>query len=143
MSVPVKIARGDGAQERREGHTWRSVGLLALVAIMGRGTCAASAAPGVSPYLPLNLSPQIERMVERVLILGGQPTLTRPVPITKIMKALPAACRRDAALCAQVNRYLDRYFGIVGITHASAAAGAAGKIATSEPPRPFHVASKF
>jgi hypothetical protein len=84
--------------------------------------CQAS---GASPYLPLNLSPEIERKVERVLILAGQPVLTRPVPISKIMLALPKARRRDPALCAEVDRYLDRYFKTSGITHASAEVAAA------------------
>ena len=76
--------------------------------------CLASAAPftahanGATPYLPLNLSPEIERKVEQVLILGGQPVLTRPVPIARVMQALPKACERNARLCAEVRHYVDR-----------------------------------
>ena len=40
-----------------------------------------ASASGASPYLPLNLSPEIERQVERVLVLGGHAVLPRPVPI--------------------------------------------------------------
>jgi hypothetical protein len=76
-------------------------------------------ASGVSPYLPLNLSPEIERKVERVLILAGQPAMTRPIPVAKIMLALPRARKLDRTLCAQVERYLDRYFKSSGIAHAS------------------------
>jgi hypothetical protein len=86
--------------------------LLALI------FAAQTHAGGASPYLPLNLSPQIERKVERVLILAGEPTLTRPIPIAKIMMALPKARRLDPALCAQVDHYLDRYFTSAGIGHA-------------------------
>jgi Capsule assembly protein Wzi len=82
-------------------------------------------ASGASPYLPLNLSPEIERKVERVLILAGQPVLTRPVPIAKIMLALPKARKFDPTLCAQVEGYLNRYFRTSGITHVSGEVAAA------------------
>jgi hypothetical protein len=100
---------------------WAATLLLAV----GLAASASARASGASPYLPLNLSPEIERKVERVLILGGQPVLTRPVPLDKILLALPKARRLDRALCAEVERYLDRYFGRAALTHASAEAAAA------------------
>jgi hypothetical protein len=33
-------------------------------------------ARGVSPYLPVNISPEIERKIERVLMLAEQPVVT-------------------------------------------------------------------
>ncbi len=89
--------------------------------ILSRGALAS----GASPYLPLNLAPEIERQVERVLVLGGRTVMTRPVPIATVLEALPKACKRDAALCHQVRRYLDRYFGEAGVTEASAEVAAA------------------
>ena len=76
-------------------------------------------ASGASPYIPLNISPEIERKVERVLILAGEPAITRPVPIAKVLKALPKARRLDPQLCAQVDNFLDHYFGEAGVGHAS------------------------
>jgi hypothetical protein len=76
-------------------------------------------ASGTTPYLPLNLSPEIERQIERVLVLGGRPVMTRPVRVDTVLQALPKACKRDAALCRQVRRYLDRYFGAAGVTEGS------------------------
>jgi capsule assembly protein Wzi len=90
---------------------------LLLVSLMLAATSAHGS--GASPYLPLNLSPEIERKVERVLVLAGEPALTRPVPIAKILKALPKARRLDPQLCAQVDNFLDHYFGEAGIGHAS------------------------
>jgi hypothetical protein len=101
--------------------TW-AVGLV-LAAQLGTGSAAR--ASGASPYLPLNLSPGIERKIERVLILGGQPVLTRPISVDKVMLALPKARRLDRALCAEVERYLDRYFRSSALTHASAEVAAA------------------
>lgn len=110
-------------------QAWAATLLLAT----GLGVSGAARASGASPYLPLNLSPGIERKIERVLILGGQPVLTRPVSVDKVMLALPKARRFDRALCAEVERYLDRYFRSRGVTHASAEVAAATHSTTTLP----------
>jgi len=76
-------------------------------------------ARGVSPYLPLNLEPEIESQIERVLILGDKPVMSRPIPAARVLAALPKACAIDAALCHRVQQYLARYTHGSGITHAS------------------------
>jgi Capsule assembly protein Wzi len=76
-------------------------------------------AAGVTPYLPLNLEPEIESQIERVLILGDQPVLTRPIAAATVLKALPKACKKDPVLCEKVERYLARYTRHSGVTHAS------------------------
>jgi len=83
-----------------------------------------AAARGVTPYLPLNLEPEIERQIERVLILGDKPILTRPIAAATVLDALPKACAADAALCERVRHYLQRYMRDSGITHASLEAAA-------------------
>jgi hypothetical protein len=93
------------------------VGRLATGLALGFQGVAMAA--GVSPYLPLNLEPEIESQIERVLILGNQPVLTRPIPAAVVLKALPKACKVDAALCERVQRYLARYTHSSGLTHAS------------------------
>jgi hypothetical protein len=116
------------------GRGFRSATLAALATGVFLAAASSGArASGASPYLPLNLSPEIERQVERVLVLGGRPLLTRPVPIATVLEALPAACRRDAALCRRVRRYLDRYFGDAGITEASVEVAAASHSTTTQP----------
>jgi hypothetical protein len=75
-------------------------------------------ARGVSPYLPLNMSPHMERQIERVLILADQPILSRPIPAATVLDALPAACRIDRVLCSQVRRYLNRYMRRLNVDHA-------------------------
>src|SRR5580658_9436978 len=87
---------------------WPSLACAAAAAlILSLWMTTDARASGASPYLPLNLSPEIERQVERVLVLGGHPVMTRPVPIAAVLEALPKACRRDAALCRRVRHYLD------------------------------------
>ena len=80
----------------------------------------ASWARGASPYLPLNLSPEIERQIERVLILADRPITSRPIAAATVLEALPAACRIDPALCTRVRRYLNRYMDKIGLAEASA-----------------------
>ena len=107
---------------RTSGSVVAAVVLLAALAY-----AAAAAAGGATPYLPLNLSPEIEAKIERVLILAGEPLLTRPIPIARVMQALPKACDRDARLCAEVRHYLDRYFQSVAVTHGSVEVAAASR----------------
>ena len=96
----------------------RKIGRVAAGLSLIAGPCAFAA--GVSPYLPLNLEPEIEAQIERVLILGDQPVMTRPIAAATVIKALPKACKKDAELCEQVERYLARYTHRSGLTHASA-----------------------
>jgi hypothetical protein len=104
----------------------RRAAFVATVTLLaGLGPSGIAGASGVSPYLPLNLSPEIERKVERVLVLGGQPVLTRPISVDKVLRALPRARRLDRELCAEVEHYLDRYFRHAAVTHASVEAAGA------------------
>src|SRR5271168_3014102 len=77
-------------------------------------------AAGVSAYLPLNLEPEMERQIERVLILADEPILKRPFAVKLVEDALPQACMVDKPLCTQVKRYLQRYSRDYAVTHASA-----------------------
>jgi Capsule assembly protein Wzi len=74
---------------------------------------------GVTPYLPLNLDPEVEREVERVLVLGDKPVMTRPIPAARVLAALPKACQVDALLCSRVRRYLKHYMQGSGVEFAS------------------------
>lgn len=94
---------------------------------------STSWARGASPYLPLHLSPEIERQIERVLILADNPVLVRPIAAATVLDALPAACRIDPVLCRSVRRYLDRYMGKFGLPHASAEIAAVDGVVTALP----------
>ncbi len=90
--------------------------------------CLLAAAPlcarGVSPYLPLNLDPELEREVERVLILGDRPVMTRPIPAAMVLDALPKACAIDPVLCRRVRRALKPYMQDSALEFASVEASA-------------------
>ncbi len=88
-----------------------------LVAVLVAVSASWSAfGRGVSPYLPLNLAPDIERKVERVLILAGKPVMRRPIAAAVVLDALPAACEIDVLLCEQVRQYLQLYQRDAGVT---------------------------
>src|SRR5271155_4316539 len=80
----------------------------------------ATWAAGVSAYIPLNLEPEMERQIERVLILADEPILKRPFAVELVKLALPQACKIDKPLCRKVQRYLERYSRDYAVTHASA-----------------------
>ena len=100
------------------------------------GLVALSAhARGVSPYLPLQQSPEIERAIERLLILADVPILKRPIAAATVLDALDKACDRDALLCEQVKRYLASYMRGGGIEHASLSASVVNGAVTAMPNR--------
>ncbi|HYM43864.1 MAG TPA: hypothetical protein VET46_13975, partial [Steroidobacteraceae bacterium] len=100
---------------------WR----IALLCLAGTFGAAAHADP-LTAYLPLNLEPEMERQIERVLILADEPVLKRPFAVELVRVALPEACKKDVALCSRVRRYLERYSRGAGLTHASATAAVDG-----------------
>ena len=94
---------------------------VVLLCLLSPGVLSAR---GVTPYLPLNLDPELEREVERVMVLGGKPVLTRPIPAAAVLDALPKACALDSVLCGRVRRSLKRYMQETGVEFLSAEAAA-------------------
>jgi hypothetical protein len=74
---------------------------------------------GASAYLPINLEPEMERQIERVLILADEPILKRPFSVALVELALPQACEVDRVLCEKVRKYLERFSRDYALTHAS------------------------
>ena len=98
-------------------------------------------AAGVSAYLPLNLEPEMERQIERVLILADEPILKRPFAVALVELALPKACETDKPLCEKVKKYLERYSRDYAVTHASAT-GAVTHGASVVVPNQYGLSSK-
>jgi hypothetical protein len=96
---------------------------IAALAILGSISVPAFAR-GVSPYLPLNLDPGVQRQIERVLILADKPVLTRPIAAATVLDALPRICPREPVLCQEVRAYLARYMRNWSVTEASVEASA-------------------
>jgi hypothetical protein len=118
--TPFSIERGRFLNSIRL-HPMR---FLVAVAMASVACSSAAAGPrGVSPYLPLNLSPEIEAQIEQVMILAGKPVMRRPFAAAAVHSALPKACEHDPVLCASVKRYLARYKEAWGITDLGLQAG--------------------
>jgi hypothetical protein len=83
-------------------------------------------ARGVSPYLPLNLDPEIEQQIQHVLMLADKPVLSRPIAAATVLDALPTACQHDPVLCEEVRRYLARYMRNWSVTDLSVEVSASG-----------------
>lgn len=96
---------------------WHVIKLLRMFAALLALLAATQvhAARGVTPYLPLNLAPELEQQIERVLILGDKPVLKRPFAAATVLDALPKACAVDLELCQSVRAYLGRYMGSLGV----------------------------
>ena len=106
-----------------------------FVAALSIAVTGTALARGVSPYLPLQLSPEIERQVERVLLYADEPLLTRPIAAAAVMDALPAACERDPYACMVVRNYLSGFMRDAGLTHASIEVAATSNDAVALPNR--------
>lgn len=96
---------------------------------------SAAAARGPSPYLPLNLSPEIERQIDKVLLLSGKATVRRPIAAATVLEALPQACEFDRLLCERVRSYVRAYTGRYGVMHAGVEAAATRESDKSLPNR--------
>ncbi len=118
-------ARIPGVSESLAGQRRHRPSSKILLALSLAAAHAVVHARGVTPYLPLNLDPEVERQVERVLVLGDKPVMTRPIPAALVLDALPKACEADAVLCENVRRYLKRYMHGNGVEFASVEVDAA------------------
>lgn len=114
---PAKFDAGNFATEPRA--ILRSL-LPKLVAAVSIALATSAHGRGVSPYLPLDLAPEMENEIERALIIAGKPVLKRPIAAGALLDVLPSICEADEALCRSVRRYLDRYMHKIGVAHASA-----------------------
>jgi hypothetical protein len=117
---------------RIKGLIWSGADILRSFMGTGYGFATAvflaasgvATAAGVTAYLPMNLEPEIERQIERVLILADEPILKRPFSVELVKLALPQACEVDRPLCTRVSKYLERYSRDYAVTHASATGAA-------------------
>jgi len=125
-SAPVKFLPSAVAPALSRVTLPLALSLAVLGTIVATGTAGTAHARGVSAYLPVNLAPEVERSIERVLILGDRPVLKRPIAVDAVLEALPRACQVDAELCERVRRYLEPYLGAAKRSSADPAASSSG-----------------
>ena len=90
--------------------------VIAVAVVLG----APRSAQALSPYLPLQLAPELEALVERMLVLGDEPVLTRPLRVDAVLRALERGCERDPTACRRVRSHLERHAATLALDHASA-----------------------
>ena len=105
------------------GSRIKAFGVSLGVALSFALACKPASAGRLSAYLPLNLEPEMERQIERVLILARRAHPQAADTGRARQAALPQACTVDKPLCTKVKRYLERYSRDYAVTHASATAG--------------------
>ncbi|MCC2617514.1 capsule assembly Wzi family protein [Aestuariibacter halophilus] len=81
------------------------------------------AAKGVSPYLPLNMSPEVEHHIEKAFALTGNAPLVKPYKAADLHRVLPKLKSEHPRLYQLLSQYLDRYRRERGWTHRSISAG--------------------
>lgn len=75
---------------------------------------------GLSPYLPLSISPEIETQIERVMALTPGAPLTKPYKAVDVMARNQMLALRFPELHRAVDAYLARYKNSINTTHFSA-----------------------
>lgn len=88
--------------------------LFALCALL---FSTLSSAKGLSPYLPLNLAPEVELQIEKLIALSGQTPLTKPYKASELLIRLPQIKDKYPLLFNRLNAYLKRYTETSAITH--------------------------
>jgi hypothetical protein len=84
----------------------------------------ASFAKGLSPYLPLNVSPEIELMIEKAFALTQGVPLSKPYKAADLQRSIKQISDTHPQLYQQLKQYLSRFEQVRGITHKSAALSA-------------------
>lgn len=77
-------------------------------------------AKGLSPYLPLNQSPEIEAEIEKVMALTDGAPLTKPYKAYDLMQRSRALKDTYPLLYQRISAYLTRYTQQIGRTHLGA-----------------------
>lgn len=121
--IPV-CGKGRGPARWLPALSLPSAPALLWALLLPAALLPGAAHAGVSAYLPLDLAPEVELRVERVLTLAGVTVMTRPIRVATVQDALPIACPKDRALCRQVRRDLEPYGEPAAITGLGAEAAA-------------------
>lgn len=74
-------------------------------------------ANGVSPYLPINLAPEVELQIEKLMAMTGNTPLTRPYKATELVVRLETIKDYHPVLYNRLSAYLDRYTKPIANTH--------------------------
>lgn len=90
------------------------------VFVMLMGLSSAACASGVSPYLPLNLAPEVELQIEKLMAMTGDTPLIKPYKAKEITTRLESIKDYHPLLYRRLSAYLARYTENIANTHRAA-----------------------
>lgn len=90
---------------------------------------------GPSPYLPLNMSAEVESQIAKLFALTPGAPLTKPYKASELISRLKIIADSYPVLHKQLSSYLQRYKQPSGLTHFSAALSAGNDANTVIPNR--------
>ncbi|MDZ7925262.1 MAG: hypothetical protein U5M23_14680, partial [Marinagarivorans sp.] len=76
-----------------------------------------AASGDVSTYLPVNINPSLERDIERLVVLGNIPNLTKPYSVAVVVRQLETIKNNYPKLYQRLNDGLQPYQSSAGLTH--------------------------
>jgi hypothetical protein len=88
---------------------------------------------GLSPYLPLNISPEIEVQIEKVMALTPGAPLSKPYKAVDVLERNKLLATRFPDLHRAVNAYLTRYKDTINTTHLSVSGSVSNKQSAALP----------
>lgn len=74
-------------------------------------------AKGLSPYLPLNLAPEVELQIQKLMAITGGAPLTKPYKATEIVSRLEEIKDHHPLMHRRLSAYLERYTQKIANTH--------------------------
>lgn len=74
---------------------------------------------GLSPYLPLNISPEVEAQIEKVFALTPGAPVTKPYKVAELSRRLKQIKDTHPTLVKRLNSYLSRYTQTFSMTNLS------------------------
>ncbi|WP_239923507.1 capsule assembly Wzi family protein [Agaribacterium haliotis] len=80
----------------------------------------AHASSAGSLYMPLNVSPEIDRRINELFVVAQMPQVKKPYPVKLIHQAMEKVEDSHPGLSSSVRNYLQRYSHKVGLSHVSA-----------------------
>lgn len=90
--------------------------LIATSTLLSSGVMAQ----GISPYLPLNMAPEIEAQIERAMALTPSAPLTKPYKAKELLDRIEHIKESHPELYRRLNSYLARYKKTVVVNHLAA-----------------------
>ena len=92
--------------------------ILVIFIIFGLSVSSINAiAKGVSPYLPLNLAPEVELQIEKLMAMTGDAPLVKPYKAKEIITRLESIKDYHPLLYRRLSSYLKRYTQNIANTH--------------------------